>query len=176
MDAFTLIELPLPGALYRSAMPYSAYDPRGEVLASYAAARIDMVVVLVESHEIERIRPDLLSLYRTAGRQVLHHPIPDFSVPRDPASFLAAADTALSAVRSGAHVAAHCHAGIGRTGIFAAVLARRLLGLDGPQAVRYVRRFIPDALENEEQCRFVSDIRLDGPYSPGRSFPDPIVK
>ncbi|MDI6890887.1 MAG: protein-tyrosine phosphatase family protein [Thermodesulfovibrionales bacterium] len=49
----------------------------------------------------------------------------------------------------------HCSAGVGRTGLFAACLAKRILGLSGEDAVRWVRRFIPMAVETNEQLQMV---------------------
>jgi len=44
---------------------------------------------------------------------------------------------------------------VGRTGLFAACLARRVLGLSGEDAIRWVRRFIPEAVETSEQWQMV---------------------
>ncbi|MFH1702212.1 MAG: protein-tyrosine phosphatase family protein [Nitrospirota bacterium] len=49
----------------------------------------------------------------------------------------------------------HCSAGVGRTGLFATCLARKILDLSGVDAIKWVRRFIPMAIETNEQCQMV---------------------
>ena len=53
--------------------------------------------------------------------------------------------------RDGKNIAIHCHAGVGRTGMFAACLASEALGLTGEQAISWVRERILNAVENLEQ-------------------------
>ena len=50
-----------------------------------------------------------------------------------------------------------CSAGIGRTGLFTASLAKRYLGLSGAEALQWGRRFIPRAVETPEQQQLVLD-------------------
>jgi len=85
---------------------------------------------------------------------VLHLPIPDFSVPtRD--DLEQAVQHTIAYAQAGQHIAIHCSAGIGRTGLFMAYLAKRCLGLSGHEALQWVRRFIPHAVETPEQQRLV---------------------
>ena len=52
----------------------------------------------------------------------------------------------------------HCSDWVGRTGLFVACLTRRILGLSGEDAIRWVRRFIPGAVETPEQRQLVINI------------------
>ena len=70
----------------------------------------------------------------------------------------AALDATVSEAQAGRHLAIHCSAGIGRTGLFAACLAKRLLNLPGESAIEWVRRHIADAIETSQQRDFVSSI------------------
>ena len=49
----------------------------------------------------------------------------------------------------------HCSAGIGRTGLFIAYLAKQCLSLSGHEALQWVRRYIPRAVETPEQQQLV---------------------
>ena len=62
-----------------------------------------------------------------------------------------AVQAAYELARDGKNIAIHCHAGVGRTGMFAACLARETLGLTGEQAISWVRERILNAVENLEQ-------------------------
>jgi protein-tyrosine phosphatase len=96
----------------------------------------------------------LRALYLKAGFQVLYLPIPDFGVPTKDDLEQAVQHT-IAYARAGHHIVIHCSAGIGRTGLFTAYLAKRCLGLSGAEALQWVRRFIPRAVETAEQQRLV---------------------
>ena len=153
-----LTELPynLPGRVYRSPMPFSHYyDPEGRVLPAYRTAGVLVVVVLTPWEEVQQKSSlDLRAEYAKTGMDVIYLPTPDFGVPEEPA-FRQALDEALSAARAGKNVAVHCHAGLGRTGIFAACMAKAVFDLDGRQAFDWVRAAIPGAVENLDQMAFL---------------------
>jgi hypothetical protein len=59
----------------------------------------------------------------------------------------------------------HCPAGLGRTGLFRASLARRTLGLSGTEAIPWVRHVLPHAVETPEQQRLL--LQDEGVKEPG---------
>jgi protein-tyrosine phosphatase len=69
--------------------------------------------------------------------------------------------TVLAAARAGKVIAIHCHAGIGRTGLFAACLAKAIFGLNGGAAVDWVRQAVPAAVESQAQYRFIEQFEFD---------------
>ena len=148
-----LTELPfgLPGRIFRSAMPFSPYDPSGYGLETFRQQAISLIVLLAETDECYFVtREDLPALYRQAGFQVLHLPIPDGGVPpRESLTQLVAA--IIDHAQSGGHTVIHCYAGLGRTGLILAAIAKRLLGLSGEEAIAWVRRYIPRAIETPTQ-------------------------
>lgn len=158
----TITELPFGqlGRIFRSPMPFGKHDPEGLVYDAYRNNDISMIVLLAEDHECkEKTRQDLRALYTRDGFTVVHLPIVDYGIPR--ASVLREAlDATVREAQSGRHVVIHCSAGIGRTGLFMACLARVLLNLPGEQAIEWVRRFIPHAVETPQQRDFVTSITV----------------
>jgi hypothetical protein len=154
---FTLLPFNLPGRVYRSAMPYGSYDPSGEILPTYISAQISTIVILAEEEEIIRIAGrDLKSLYWQQGWRVLHLPISDYGVP-DLGLLKGTVSSALDAAGEGKHLVIHCSAGLGRTGMFAACMAKQRFGMPGEQAISWVRDTIPHAIETEGQRQTVID-------------------
>jgi protein-tyrosine phosphatase len=152
-----LTELPFgfAGRVFRSPMPFGPYDPRGEVYEGFWAEQITVIVLLASDAEcLQRTGCHLQTLYRQAGFQVLYLPIPDFGVPSRE-DLEGVVKSAFDYVQAGHHIAVHCAAGIGRTGLFMAYLAKLALQLSGHEAIQWVRRFIPHAVETPEQQRFL---------------------
>jgi protein-tyrosine phosphatase len=159
MSLPSLIELPfgLPGRIYRGRMPFSAKDPQGEIFPRMQALGISTVVVLAERDEyLARSGRDLPAFYAENGLEVLHLPIPDFSVP-DLTSLDEAIRAVIQQAQAGKHVAVHCYAGYGRTGMFLACLARRVLGMSAEAAITWVRGYVPGSIEVEEQLQIIQN-------------------
>lgn len=85
----------------------------------------------------------------------VHLPIDDFSVPRDP---VLVADTIVKAYRAGLggkDVFAGCMGGMGRTGLFLAILAKAMGEKDPVPFVR--KNYYSRAVETQEQAQYVKD-------------------
>ncbi len=151
-----LTELPLGlvGKIFRSAMPFGGYDPDGLLIERYKEAGIGTVVVLAEAAEIlAKSGRDLLALYEKLGMTIIHLPIEDFGVPKPDALKTALAAT-IAEAQAGKRVVIHCSAGIGRTGLYTACLAKQVLKLNGRGAIDWTRQHIPGAIETTEQVAF----------------------
>ena len=152
-----LTELPFgfPGRIFWSPMPFGPYDLHGEAYDRFCEVQIAVIVLLASDEEcLDKTGRDLRALYLEEGFQVLYLPIPDFSVPTKDDLEQAVQDT-IAHAQAGHHIVVHCSAGIGRTGLFAAYLAKRCLGLTGAEALQWVQRYIPRAVEIPEQQRLV---------------------
>ncbi len=156
-DNFTVIPFDLPGKIYRSARPFSNFDPFGELVQTYRTSGVDTIVVLMEN--VQAAGGNLLELYRNYGFRVIHVPIPDFGIP-DTDDYAAAVGQIIAELRRGRTVVVHCYAGLGRTGTFLAIMARKLMGLDGPAAIKWLRGHVPGSVETVMQEDFVAEFDL----------------
>lgn len=155
---FTIIPFGFPGKVYRSALPYSAYDPDGALIQAYLGHDISNVVVLVRKSEAKQLTGrDLEGVYRKLGLKVLSLPIEDYGVP-DMDEVRETVSGILSRLRAGVNIAIHCHAGIGRTGMLVACLAKNGLGYSPEDSIQWVRQYIPGAIEVPEQEKLVREI------------------
>ncbi len=162
MDKMTFLPYGLPGAVYRSPMPFSPYYDRDQtLLADYQAAGVQRVVVLSSWDEASYLTGrDLRADYENSGLEMVYVPMPDFGVP-DEEALREALREVLAAAQAGEVIAIHCHAGIGRTGLFAACLTKVVLGLEGEAAVDWVRESVPTAVESQAQYRFIDQFEFD---------------
>lgn len=159
-ELLTQLPFGFSGQIYRSPMPFGPFDPQDEVLDLYQRVGIEVVVMLVSIEEAwEKTGIDLLCLYRENSIQVIYLPIPDFDVP-EPENLLQGMAQAQAEARAGRNVAVHCNAGVGRTGLFMACLARQTFDMPGAQAIRWVQKYIENAVENELQVSFVQELEL----------------
>lgn len=156
LENFTHLPYGLKGEVYRSALPYSPlFDPKGDLVEAFVDVGVDLVVMLTPEDEVWEVTGrNLKGLYKDFGFNVIYVPVEDFSVP-DPGDFQGPIRQVLNAARSGKSVVIHCQAGLGRTGMFAACLAKAVLDLNGEEAVRWVRRYVPEAVQTAQQFRFV---------------------
>jgi protein-tyrosine phosphatase len=136
-------------------MPFSIYDPGGDCLLQFKREKGSLIVLLAEEEEcVERTGKNLKSLYLHEGFEVIHLPIPDFDVPLREDLEKAVRKTVEHA-EAGRNIVIHCHAGLGRTGLFVAYLAKQVLGLSSEGAVRWTKKYIPNALDTDEQREWV---------------------
>jgi len=161
-DLLTELPFGLPGRIFRSPMPYSVFDTEKQAMDLYRQSGVDVVVMLVSDEEAyTKSGRDLRSEYQKNGVEVISMPIPDFSIPTAEQLQKGLA-TAYAHALAGHNLAVHCNAGIGRTGLFMACLARKVFGIPGEQAAAWVRQYIEHAIENEEQLKMVIGLELEG--------------
>jgi protein-tyrosine phosphatase len=152
-----LIRLPFltSGSIFRSPMPFSAFDHENKLFSAYQKHGIQVVVMLVDDIEAQRKSGrDLRLFYQSAGMLVVYLPIRDYSIPPIE-SIREAVHEVRQLAESGKSIVVHCHAGIGRTGTFLACLAKDTLKVDAEQAIQWVRQSVPGAVEVPVQINLV---------------------
>jgi protein-tyrosine phosphatase len=153
--ALTELPLNLPGRLFRSPMPFSEFDPAGLVFDHFKLNAVSLVVVLAERQECLSVaRCDLIEIYRREGMDVIHLPMRDFTAGRGE-PIRPWVRRVQDELMAGRNTVIHCRAGVGRTGMFAACLAREVLGLSGDEALTWIRRLVPGAVESPGQEELV---------------------
>jgi len=132
-------------------MPFGPYDLHGEVYDRWREAQITVVVLLAAEDEcLQKAGRNLHAWYLQEGLRVLYLPVPDFGVPAKDALAQAVQHT-IAYAQAGHNVVVHCSAGIGRTGLFLACVAKQVLECSGAAALTWVRYYIPHAAETPEQ-------------------------
>ncbi len=153
----TAYPLNLPGQVYGSAMPFGLYDPEGTLLPEFRAASIHAVVLLATPDECrEKTGRDLLAIYREEGLAVLPLPIPNYGIPMD-GRLSDVLRQAHAQATQGRNLLIHCSAGLGRTALFATLLARSVLRLNGSEALTWLGCHQPGALLTPAQIMLIME-------------------
>ncbi len=156
-----IINLPfaLRGQVYRSPLPFGAFDPENHILSQWKEANIHQVYSLIQLREWQdKAWQDARPMILDAGMSLLMYPILDFGVPDDMKKFSDNVKLALDAAKEGKNIIVHCNAGWGRTGLFLTEMAIQHFHLAVREAVVWVRQFVPPAVENNEQYQFLLDL------------------
>lgn len=137
-------------------------DPLGRDVRAFVGLGTHRLVCLLPAEELARLgSADLPALARARGIAFSHIAIPDGRAPSDAPAFAEVVSIVLGELRSGLTVVAHCRAGFGRTGTFAAccLVAGGLQPDAAIAAVRALRRY---AVETKEQEAFVRAFEVPG--------------
>jgi len=139
MNMIEELDLDLPGRIWRSRMPMDmTYDDT--TIHQWMEADITHVVCLQEVNEMQKYTAAFLpEEYSMFGFTTIHQSTPDHCGPEDYLAWWAAVKDALEALNNDARVVVHCHAGIGRTGMFLASLLMLHNTIDSSQAISSVR-------------------------------------
>lgn len=153
---YNCVQIPLdvPGKLYVSPMPYGPYDPKNTLMRAYKQIGIEFVIMLVTDAELKRkARRDILSIYNKNRIRTIRLPVADYTSP-DLHQISKVVDNVSGYLRAGAHMAIHCNAGVGRTGVLACCVVRDILRIPADDAIKYVRQYMQTKM-TDEQIRLI---------------------
>ena len=152
----TMAQIPLDvkGKLFVSPMPFGPYDKANALLKLYKKHHIEFAVMLVTDSELQRkARRDILSLYRNNRIEPIRIPVADYTSP-DLHEVAKIVDRVSGYLRAGAHIAVHCNAGVGRTGVMTCCIVHDILKIPAEEAIAYVRSHMHTNM-TDEQMRLV---------------------
>jgi protein-tyrosine phosphatase len=132
-------------------MPFGYYDPQGLLFEEARKQDVGAIVILNDRLEcLQKAGRDLEQFYVEQGLQVVALPIRNYDAV-SAESMDRAVGLAVEHAEAGRHLLVHCSLGIGRTGMFGACMAHQVLGLDGDEALRWIRKHISGAVETRVQ-------------------------
>ncbi len=146
------------GELSVMAMPHCGEFADAQ-FAAMAGAGISKVVCLLEQTESAQLglHDEALQCEKT-GLRFQRYPVTDMQLPTDRADFVAFVRAVHAEISSGQHIAVHCRAGIGRTGM----LATGILVCHGATPLQAIEQIstargekIPDT---EQQKAFIVEV------------------
>lgn len=144
-----------PGKIFRGPMPFGPYDPDKQVFKELERHAITTVVMLISDEEaLLKSERKLREFYQQNHLKVVYLPINDYATPDRQALLEAIRETHQLALK-GENILIHCSAGCGRTGLFLAEFTKLTKNIAGDEAIAWVRKFVPCALETQEQIAFV---------------------
>ena len=161
------IELPAGGRLAIMPRP-RAGDWLEDEIAGWKAEGIDVVVSLLEPHEVRELGLDReAALCREQSIDFIAFPLPDRDVPPSRRDATALARLIVGRIGAARAVAIHCRAGIGRAALLAACVLI-CLGSDADAAFGRIARARGVAVPDTEEQRawaegFLASTRPAGP-------------
>ena len=149
------------GDLYISSCPGIGRDLATDI-KTIQDLNIVIVLSLLEEHELSHLgAKSLLKELSVKNIQWMRFEIENFGVPKfsQYALLNQNINTVSNDIINGKNILIHCMAGLGRTGMIAALILIKL-GIDINQSIKLIRNIRPGSIETEEQEKFVRNFKL----------------
>ena len=149
------------GDLYISSCPGIGRDLATDI-KTIQDLNIVIVLSLLEEHELSHLgAKSLLKELSVKNIQWMRFEIENFGVPKfsQYALLNQNINTISNDIINGKNILIHCMAGLGRTGMIAALILIKL-GIDINQSIKLIRNIRPGSIETEEQEKFVRNFKL----------------
>ena len=121
--------------------------------------KINIVVSLLERKELKPL--NVSTLFEIIKKHKFTHyyfPIKDKSVPRDITELNRLLNDLSLKIHQNKKILLHCNAGLGRSGLIAALLCKKLGVSENP--ISYIRKHRPGAIETKDQEKMISLLDL----------------
>lgn len=155
----TEIPVDLTSKLFRGTMPYEITTEE-KILLDLKTNMIKQIVLLCPADECEfSTGTDLKAVYEENNIKVINFPIIDKQVPEldNLRNLIEEIYTDLS-TSDQKNTLVHCKGGTGRTGLVIACLVRRIFTMNHKDAIDWVRKYIPGAVETPIQIQMLKNL------------------
>ena len=121
--------------------------------------KIDIVVSLLEQKELETLRVStLFELIKKHDFIHYYFPIEDKSVPKNKIQLHRLLDNLCDEIHINKKILIHCNAGLGRSGLIAALICKKLGVSESP--ISYIRKHRPGSIETKDQEKMITTVDL----------------
>ena len=121
--------------------------------------KIDIVVSLLEKEELEMLQiPTLFDLIMKHQFTHYYFPISDKSVPKNKVELNRLLYELCMEIHKNKKILLHCNAGLGRSGLIAALICKRLGISESP--ISYIRKHRPGSIETKDQEKMITSVDL----------------
>ena len=121
--------------------------------------KIDIVVSLIEKEELEMLQiPTLFDLIMKHQFTHYYFPISDKSVPKNKVELNRLLKELCMEIHKNKKILLHCNAGLGRSGLIAALICKRLGISESP--ISYIRKHRPGSIETKDQEKMITSVDL----------------
>ena len=121
--------------------------------------KIDIVVSLLKKEELEALQ--ISTLFELIKKHQFIHfyfPIEDKSVPKNKVELNRFLNELCAEIHNNKKILLHCDAGLGRSGLIAALICKRLGISESP--IPYIRKHRPGSIETKEQEKMITSVDL----------------
>ena len=121
--------------------------------------KIDIVASLLERKELAELQiANLFELIKKHNFSHYYFPIQDKSVPKNKVQLRRFLNNLCAEIQKDKKILIHCNAGLGRSGLIAALLCKKLGIVKEP--ISFIRQYRPGAIETKEQEKLISLLDL----------------
>jgi protein tyrosine phosphatase len=121
--------------------------------------KIDIVASLLERKELAELQiANLFELIKKHNFSHYYFPIQDKSVPKNKFQLRRFLNNLCAEIQKDKKILIHCNAGLGRSGLIAALLCKKLGIVKEP--ISFIRQYRPGAIETKEQEKLISLLDL----------------